>query len=248
MSTTATTTTIRISAGTITIRATPQRLREHQRQSQSRLHVAAANRYGGRPVVRGNEGRVYTSDRAPRRGVLDSDATRTREGSSLSFRRKARRRHRVGGTIQGAQQPRRGVPSSALSQSQHREHRARDAGCAGFDDSDSQTGETPVERSSTALPSEPSRRTQSGRQSLVGVPTRQGTSYRSGGGMSQALAATARATTAIKLTRDIRDAFDRNPMCQQRVSSTRAARGRTRPARSGACAERTAIGAAAAQA
>ena len=41
-------------------------------------------RYGGRPYVRGSEGRVYTADRdrTPHRGALDSNATRTREGSA----------------------------------------------------------------------------------------------------------------------------------------------------------------------
>jgi hypothetical protein len=40
-------------------------------------------RYGGRPNVRGSEGRVYTADRdrTPRRGVLDTNATRAREGA-----------------------------------------------------------------------------------------------------------------------------------------------------------------------
>ena len=37
--------------------------------------------YGGRPVVRGSEGRVYAADRAPRHGAVNSNAaaTRTRE-------------------------------------------------------------------------------------------------------------------------------------------------------------------------
>ncbi len=41
-------------------------------------------RYGGRPVTRGSEGRVYTADRRPRHGALDTNAaaTRTREGSA----------------------------------------------------------------------------------------------------------------------------------------------------------------------
>ena len=40
-------------------------------------------RYGGRPYVRGSEGRVYTADRdrTPHRGALDSNTTRTREGT-----------------------------------------------------------------------------------------------------------------------------------------------------------------------
>jgi hypothetical protein len=41
-------------------------------------------RYGGRPYVRGSEGRVHTADRdrTPHRGALDTNATRTREGSA----------------------------------------------------------------------------------------------------------------------------------------------------------------------
>jgi hypothetical protein len=40
-------------------------------------------RYGGRPVTRSTEGRVYTADRdrTPHHGNLDSNATRTREGA-----------------------------------------------------------------------------------------------------------------------------------------------------------------------
>ena len=40
-------------------------------------------RYGGRPVVRSSEGRVYTADRnrTPRHGALETNATRTREGA-----------------------------------------------------------------------------------------------------------------------------------------------------------------------
>jgi hypothetical protein len=69
-------------------------------------------RYGGRPGVRGSEGRVYTSDRdrTPRHGVLDSNATRTREG--------AVDRSREGGVpgttaASGTPQPRRGVTSES---------------------------------------------------------------------------------------------------------------------------------------
>ncbi|HXS80603.1 MAG TPA: hypothetical protein VN818_09975, partial [Gammaproteobacteria bacterium] len=41
-------------------------------------------RYGGRPFVRGSEGRVYTADRdrTPHHGALDSSTTRTREGTA----------------------------------------------------------------------------------------------------------------------------------------------------------------------
>ena len=43
-------------------------------------------RYGGRPVTRSSEGRVYTADRGrtPHHGALDSNATRSREGSVSS--------------------------------------------------------------------------------------------------------------------------------------------------------------------
>jgi hypothetical protein len=69
-------------------------------------------RHGGRPVVRGSEGRVYTADRerTPRRGVLDSNATRTSEGSVDRTREGA-----TPGTsaANGAPQPRRGVTSES---------------------------------------------------------------------------------------------------------------------------------------
>jgi hypothetical protein len=67
-------------------------------------------RYGGRPVVRGSEGRVYTADRerTPRHGVLDSSTTRTREGTVA----------RQGAApapsaANGTPQPRRGVTSES---------------------------------------------------------------------------------------------------------------------------------------
>src|SRR5688572_23311803 len=67
-------------------------------------------RYGGRPVARGSEGRVYTADRdrTPRHGVLDSNAARTREGTVDRAREGA-----APGTANGTPQPRRGVPSES---------------------------------------------------------------------------------------------------------------------------------------
>jgi hypothetical protein len=66
-------------------------------------------RYGGRPVVRGSEGRVYTADRerTPRHGVLDSTATRTREGAV------AREGAAPSAAANGTPQPRRGVTSES---------------------------------------------------------------------------------------------------------------------------------------
>jgi hypothetical protein len=135
------------------------------------------DRYGGRPVVRGNEGRVYTSDRAPRRGVLDSNATRTREGSVYRSTESA---PTASGTVQGGQQPRRGVPSSTYrNRSIESTERATQTAEA------NRATRAPIERSSTALPREPSVARNPAVESRA-APARQGT-YRGGGGMSQAL-------------------------------------------------------------
>ncbi len=49
-------------------------------------------RNGGRPVVRGSEGRVYTADRTPSQGAVNTNAaaTRTREGSMYRAAENAR--------------------------------------------------------------------------------------------------------------------------------------------------------------
>jgi hypothetical protein len=60
-------------------------------------------RYGGRPVVRGSEGRAYTADRARPAGSSSSGAaTRTREGSAATARMPATER-----AADGTLQPRR---------------------------------------------------------------------------------------------------------------------------------------------
>jgi Protein of unknown function (DUF3300) len=69
-------------------------------------------RHGGRPVVRGSEGRVYPADRAPRHGVLDSNAAaaRTTEGSAY---RTTEGTATTARTSNGTHEPRRGVTSSS---------------------------------------------------------------------------------------------------------------------------------------
>jgi hypothetical protein len=136
-------------------------------------------RYGGRPVVRGTEGRVTTADRTPRRGVLDSSATRTREGSV--YRGTEQRSAATSRSTAGTQQPRRGVPSSAYrSRIEGTERATQQAAQA------DRATRTPVERSAAA----PQQRAPSVSSSPTvrprPAPTAQGT-YRSGGGMSQAL-------------------------------------------------------------
>ena len=134
------------------------------------------HRYGGRPVVRGNEGRVYTADRAPRRGVLDSNAAaaRTREGSVYRTQpgtARAQQGSTSARTTQGAQ-PRRGVPSTA-----YRNRAAQTTERA------TQLTERATQAAQARAPSA------SGSVQAQGRPrptTSQG-AYRSGGGMSQAL-------------------------------------------------------------
>jgi hypothetical protein len=127
------------------------------------------HRYGGRPVVRGNEGRVYTADRAPRRGVLDSNAAaaRTREGSVYRAQpgtARAQQGSTSARTTQGAQ-PRRGVPSTA------------------YRDRAAQTTERATRAAQARAPSVSGSVQAQGRQ----PPTTSQGAYRSGGGMSQAL-------------------------------------------------------------
>lgn len=133
-------------------------------------------RYGGRPVVRGNEGRVYTSDRAPRRGVLDpaAAASRTREGSVYRSGQSAPTGSR---STEGAVQPRRGVLSSSAYRNRSVESTQQATGAA---QASRPTTRAPLERSTvTTQPRNPAIESRA-------APARQGT-YRSGGGMSQAL-------------------------------------------------------------
>jgi uncharacterized membrane protein YgcG len=81
-------------------------------------------RYGGRPVVRGSEGRVYTADRAPRSS--NGAVTRTREGAAYrantsgatSTRAATGSRTTTARTTTSSTQPaRRDVPSSSAYRS-----------------------------------------------------------------------------------------------------------------------------------
>ena len=146
------------------------------------------SRYGGRPVVRGSEGRVSTADRTPRRGVLDSSATRTREGSVYRGTAGAAQSSR---STAGTQQPRRGVPSSTYrSRSIESTDRAMQAAQASR-----ATRGTPVERSAVPQQRQPNAASNPTARPRP-APTGQGT-YRSGGGMSLALERSRAAAPAV---------------------------------------------------
>ena len=73
-------------------------------------------RYGGRPVVRGSEGRVYTADRRPRHGNLDPNVGVTRSSGGSTYRPNGNTAAR---TVEGAApanrttQAQRGAPGSS---------------------------------------------------------------------------------------------------------------------------------------
>lgn len=175
------------------------------------------NHYGGRPVVRGSEGRVYPADRAPRRGVLDTNAaaTRTREGSAYRGGDSAATNARAAtseGAANAPPQPRRGVASSSYRNrtAETTERQTAAAGAQSNGSSPGASGTTPQPRRgvpsasyrnrSTETASQPSaaasqrnasnrtpaQPSSQARQPSAASPTSQGT-YRSGGGMSQAL-------------------------------------------------------------
>jgi hypothetical protein len=79
-----------------------------------------SHRFGGRPIVRGSEGRVYTAPRAPRRGVLNANAAaaRSREGSVY-------RSESGTSTAQRTGQPRRGVLDANAAAARAREGSVR---------------------------------------------------------------------------------------------------------------------------
>lgn len=151
---------------------------------------------GGRPVVRGSEGRVYAADRAPRHGVLDSDAaaTRTREGSANPTTGGARggtaTRATEGAatsarTANGAAQPRRGVTSSSY---RNRTVDGTQQQAAEAAQVTRPTRAAPGSQAQTQARAQPQARQPSGaaQTETPRTPTSQPT-YRSGGGMSQAL-------------------------------------------------------------
>jgi hypothetical protein len=137
-------------------------------------------RYGGRPVVRGSEGRVTTAnrspatDRVPRRGVLDSNAaaTRTREGSANRTAGGTAARATEGAATSsratnGASQPRRGVTSSGYRN--------------GAATTQPQAADAQAARPTRAAPA-----AQAQPGASAETARAPGTTYRSGGGMSQA--------------------------------------------------------------
>jgi hypothetical protein len=148
-------------------------------------------RYGGRPVVRASEGRVATTYREPRRGVLDSSATRTREGSVY----RAPGSTAATSDTAATRQPRRGVPSSSYRSRIEATERATQAA--------QESRPAPIERSATVQQRE--------RGVVRPAPTREGT-YRSGGGTAQALER-ARVTAP---TRDTRSSTAVSPRAVER--------------------------------
>jgi hypothetical protein len=160
-------------------------------------------RYGGRPVVRGSEGRVYTADRdrTPRHGVLDSSATRSREGSVDRARDAA-----APGTsaANGTPQPRRGVTDesyrnrNATGTQPQTTETAQANRTRNTPNGRSTTAQPPMGRSTQAneasngrstrpqTPPGQARPPQTGQADASGAPSSQGAS-RNGGGMSQAL-------------------------------------------------------------
>jgi hypothetical protein len=139
-------------------------------------------RSGGRPFVRGSEGRVQTADRSrpttdrvPRRGVLDSSAaaSRTREGSAnRSAAGSAEGTVTTSPAASGTRQPRRGVTSSGYR---------------------SRTVESVQPQASEAAQAARPTRAAPGAQAQARAPgaaaetsNAPATTYRSGGGMSQA--------------------------------------------------------------
>jgi hypothetical protein len=134
------------------------------------------NDYGGRPLVRGSEGRVYPADRAPRHGVLDSNAAaaRTREGPAqrtTATSTSARAQN-------GVAQPRRGVPSSS--------YRSRSPENAGAQAAPGAANDSATARSQSGTP-----------QPRRGVPS---ASYRNraADGAQQQAAGAAQANTAAR--------------------------------------------------
>jgi hypothetical protein len=119
-------------------------------------------RYGGRPVTRSSEGRVYTTDRTPRRGVLDANATRTREGSvsRAATLPSTNETTRAGGTANGRSTRAQAPPGQTRGQTHQPLRNPRESGQAQARQPDA---------SNEASSAEPNR------------------TYRSGGGTSQAL-------------------------------------------------------------
>jgi hypothetical protein len=135
-------------------------------------------RYGGRPVVRGHEGRVYSGNTSPRSsGGMAGGAYRSRSVEGTSQARQAAE----------ARQPRRGVLADG----------SRGTTVAPRTESSTYRGTTAVQRA-------PANADRGGSSETAPSVTRERT-YRSGGGMSQALerarAPAAPATRAVPVPR-----------------------------------------------
>jgi uncharacterized protein DUF3300 len=140
-------------------------------------------RYGGRPVTRSSEGRVYTADRdrTPHRGALDSSATRTREGS----------------VSQSGSAPRTRDDAQASRDSRTpngRSTAARPPSGTSTQANESSNGRSPRPQTPSGQTHQPVRQARESGQAQAREPsgstdgsTAQPSRTRSGGGMSQAL-------------------------------------------------------------
>ncbi|HSC16383.1 MAG TPA: DUF3300 domain-containing protein [Gammaproteobacteria bacterium] len=141
-------------------------------------------RYGGRPAVRGSEGRVYTADRdrTPRHGVLDSNATRTREGAVDRAREGA-----APGT--GTANGTRNTPNGRSTLAQPpmgRSTQANEASKGRSTRAEAPPGRThPAARNQARETGQAQARQPSDSSNASSAPPTR--TYRSGGGMSQAL-------------------------------------------------------------
>lgn len=127
-------------------------------------------RYGGRPFVRGSEGRVYTADRdrTPHHGALDSNTTRTREGAA--------NHSRDGGGTHGTRPPTTTQPPTTTHPP-----------TTGGGETHTSNGRSTAARPPSGQPQarEPGQ-SQAAQPGASGDASRAQPTYRSGGGMSQA--------------------------------------------------------------
>lgn len=153
-------------------------------------------RYGGRPVVRGSEGRVHTADGVQRQGVASSNAaaTRTREGSM--YRAAQGASATTARAPDGTSQPYRGAPTSGYRNRsvESSQQRATGAAQAGPSTGTVPTDNNPRARAQARAQEQARAQVQAGQPNASvessRPPTSQGT-YRSGGGMAQARSQTA---------------------------------------------------------
>jgi hypothetical protein len=147
-------------------------------------------RYGGRPVVRGSEGRVYTADREPRHGSLDPSAAATRSREGSAYRANGNTAARTADGAAPDRQPRRGVLDSNAAAARAREGSAyrpnENATAAGTQSAARGTPlgratQPQIPRGQSAQPRQPAA------SADAAAATSQGGYRSSGGGMSQAL-------------------------------------------------------------